>query len=74
MRKFLDLESAALFLDDDPFYHKRLSLFSITISVTTAMKVKSIVHVKQSIINETQQLNIQSSGLKLITFFYLISK
>ena len=38
--------------------------FSLTISPTTAIKTKNIAFVIPSIIHKTQQLNIQSSGLK----------
>ena len=48
-------------------------LFSITISATTVIKAKNIAHVTLSIINKTQQLNIQSSGLKLVKLSYLVA-
>ena len=39
-------------------------MLSLTISPTTAIKTKNIAFVIPSIIHKTQQLNIQSSGLK----------
>ena len=57
-------------LDDEPFYHTCIALFYIMISATTINKVKNIAHVTPSIIHKTQQLNIQSSGLKPVKLFY----
>ena len=45
------------------------SFFSITIYPTTIIKAKNTAHVTPSVIHKTQQLNIQSSGLKLMKLF-----
>ena len=53
-------------LDDEPFYRICITLFSITISATAVIKATNIAHVTPSTIHKTQQLNIQSSELKLM--------
>ena len=47
-------------------------LFSIMTSATTVIKTKNITHIMPSIIQKTQQLNIQPSRLTLAQLSYLI--
>ena len=59
-------------LDDEPFYHICITLFSFTIVAKTVIKAKNIAHITPSIIQKTQKLNIQWSGLKLVKSSYLV--
>ena len=69
IRKFLDSESTIL--DDQPFYHTLIPLFTFTIFSKKVIKV-IIAHVAPSIIHKTQKLIIQLSGLKLVKLVNLI--
>ena len=69
LRKFLNSESTAYFLDET-FYHTHIPLFSTTIS--TAIVIKTTKYSTYSIIHITQQLNIQSSALKNVKLSYLV--
>ena len=70
-KKIYHLRINNLLLDDEPFYHIRILHFSITISASAVIKAKNITHITPSIIQKIQQLNIQSSGLKLVKLSYL---
>ena len=59
-------------MEFEPFYHKYKTLISITISATTVVKAKNIALVTPSIIHKTEQVNIQSSELKLVNLSYLV--
>ena len=63
-KNILDSELTLSLTDNEPFYHSRIPLFSITISAQTVIKAKNTARITLSIIHKTQQLNIQSSGLE----------
>ena len=71
LRKFLNSESTAYFLDET-FYHTHILLFSMTIS--TAIVIKTTKYSTYYIIHNSYdvQLNIQSSALKKVQLSYLV--
>ena len=70
LRKFLNSESTAYFLDET-FYHTHILLFSTTISAAIVIKVAK--YRTYYIIHNSQQLHIQSSSLKNVKLSYLIA-
>ena len=52
LRKFLNSESTAYFLDET-FYHAHIQLFSRTISVATVIKPQNVARITSSIIHMT---------------------
>ena len=71
LRKFLTSETTAYFLAE-AFYQIHIPLFSITFSLKQSLKPRNIARIKSSIIHLTQQLNFQSSLLKLVKLSYLV--
>ena len=69
IRRFLNSDLTAYFLDDETIYHTHITLFSLTISTATVIKTTNVACVISFVIDLATKYSIISTETCKITFW-----